>query len=98
MPALAPSLGLLQQMALLGLQINLILAIFNLIPIPPLDGSHVLYHLLPPQLGLRYREVGRYGMLILLGLVFFAPGFFNVLYIPVLVLMELAQAFVRLWT
>ncbi|MFV1989068.1 MAG: site-2 protease family protein, partial [Gemmatimonadota bacterium] len=40
--------------------INLILAFFNLIPIPPLDGSHVVAHLLPPRFALRYRLFGQY--------------------------------------
>ena len=37
-----------QRMAMWGVWINLLLCFFNLIPIPPLDGSHVLYHFLPP--------------------------------------------------
>jgi Zn-dependent protease len=53
-------------MANCGIMINLVLMLFNLLPIPPLDGSHVLYHLLPPQLGMRYRELGRFGMLLVL--------------------------------
>jgi Zn-dependent protease len=47
--------------------INLSLAFFNLIPIPPLDGSHILASLLPGDLGRRYAiNIGRYGMPILL--------------------------------
>jgi Zn-dependent protease len=53
------------------IQINMVLAIFNLIPIPPLDGGNILASLLPGQLGERYRYFGPYGMLILLGLMFF---------------------------
>ena len=34
-----------------GIWLNLILCFFNLIPIPPLDGSHLLYHLAPAQGG-----------------------------------------------
>ena len=48
--------------------INLVLAVFNLIPIPPLDGSHILEALLPPRFHLAYAQVGRYGMLVLLAL------------------------------
>jgi len=98
LPALGPSLGLLQEMSLIGLQLNLILAFFNLIPIPPLDGSHVLYHLLPPQLGMKYRELGRYGMLILFGLMFFARPVLSLFYVPVAMLMQLAESFLKLWT
>ncbi len=49
-----------------GVIINLVLIVFNLVPIPPLDGSHVFYHLLPPELGARYRAVGMYGIVIVL--------------------------------
>ena len=68
-----------------GVLINLILAYFNLIPIPPLDGSHVLYHLLPPALGARYRAIGRYGIAILFLMLFVFPGGFATLLSPVLV-------------
>ena len=66
-----------------GVFINLILAYFNLIPIPPLDGSHVLYHLLPPAAGARYRAMGRYGVTLLLLTVVAFPGAFGVLLSPV---------------
>jgi len=51
-PALTGSLEILQRMMSYGMQWNLVLAFFNLIPLPPLDGSHVFYHLLPPGAGL----------------------------------------------
>ena len=53
-------------------QINIILAIFNLIPIPPLDGSNLLAGLLPPRLAKRYLRLGRYGIFIILALVYVA--------------------------
>jgi len=81
-----------------GLYINLVLAFFNLIPIPPLDGSHVLAHLLPRELQLQYRLVGQYGILILMGIMYFVPGAFDVLLWPVDFLAGLADRFVRLWT
>ena len=79
-----------------GLYLNVILAFFNILPIPPLDGSHVLYHLLPEGLADRYRELGRYGLLILFGL-FFIPGAFEVLLWPADAAMGLADRFIRLW-
>lgn len=85
-------------MARIGIFINLILAFFNLIPIPPLDGSHVLYHFLPSGLRGRYREMGRYGLLIIMGLVFFVPGAFGILLWPVNFFMGLANDFIDLWT
>jgi Zn-dependent protease len=80
-----------------GIYINLILAVFNLIPIPPLDGSHVLYHLLPPRLGAKYREVWRYGIGILMLVVIVFPGGFDLLLLPVRYLMQAIQLFIDLW-
>jgi Zn-dependent protease len=90
-------LSILSQAAYLGLFLNLILAFFNLIPIPPLDGSHVVFHLLPRDLAVRYREVGRYGIGILMLLVFVFPRGFDVLLRPVQFLMSLADRFIGLW-
>ena len=77
--------------------INLILAFFNLIPIPPLVGSHVLAHALPADWAGRYRELGRYGLLIVMAFVFLAPGALNLLLWPVYYLQGLADQFIRLW-
>ena len=76
------------QMLTYGIFINLILAYFNLIPFPPLDGSHVLYHLLPPAAGARYRALGRYGVTLLFLTILVFPGAFRVLLSPVLVVFE----------
>lgn len=52
-----------------GILINLLLAIFNLIPIPPLDGSHILRQLLPYRAAVEFDRIGRYGFIILIILV-----------------------------
>ena len=49
-----------------GIYLNIVLAIFNLIPVPPLDGSHVLASLLPPRIARGYRSVGFAGILLLI--------------------------------
>jgi Zn-dependent protease len=55
----------------LGLFYSLILCAFNLIPIPPLDGSKVLFSLLPPRYTYIEHWLERYGFMLLLGLIFF---------------------------
>lgn len=75
-------LGTLQQLMVFGVALNFILAIFNLLPIPPLDGSHLFYHLLPARWGARYRHLGRYGFVLLFA-AYLVPGLFNVLLWPV---------------
>jgi Zn-dependent protease len=72
----------LQRMLVFGIQINLILAFFNVIPIPPLDGSRILYHFLPPALGARYRSLDRFGFLLVLVLVWVFQGAVMVLLTP----------------
>lgn len=81
----------------IGILLNLLLAFFNLIPIPPLDGSHVVYHLLPEGLRGPYRAAGRYGLLVLMALLFLVPGAFDLLLVPIDLLMGKAESFMRLW-
>ena len=69
MPAQADWWQPMFQMFQYGVIINLVLMVFNLVPIPPLDGSHVFYHLLPARWGAEYRKLYPYGMIILWGLV-----------------------------
>ena len=65
-PAVAPSMGILQAMFMIAVLLNLALIAFNLIPIPPLDGSHVFKYILPPALSLRYQRLGFAGLFILI--------------------------------
>jgi Zn-dependent protease len=81
---------LLQQILFWGIWLNLLLAFFNLAPIPPLDGSHILYHLLPPRLGAHYRALSRYGLIILVALLWFVPGVLEVILAPAFFLYHLA--------
>jgi Zn-dependent protease len=63
-----------------GVFLNLYLGAFNLLPIPPLDGSKVLAGLLPPHLAIGYMQIERYGMLLIILLVFL--GAFRYLLAP----------------
>ena len=53
-----------------GIFINILLAVFNLLPIPPLDGARVISALLPNPLAYRYNQLEQYGFFILIGLMF----------------------------
>lgn len=53
-----------------GILVNLCLAWFNLLPLPPLDGSRVVSYFLPMHMALSYARLERYGLLVLLVLLF----------------------------
>ena len=94
LPALQPSFVILQRMAAIGMWLNLVLAFFNLIPIPPLDGSHVFYHLLPPSAGQQYRQLFRFGFLPIMALSYFVPGVIGIFLWPAAKLMGLGVGIV----
>lgn len=79
----ASILWIVQRMLEISVTYNVLLLFFNLIPIPPLDGSHVLAHFLPPALALQYTRISRYGLLILVGLLYFGGDILNLLLSPV---------------
>jgi Zn-dependent protease len=63
------------------LMLNLALGVFNLLPIPPLDGSHVLEELLPYQMAKAYEQIRPYGFLLLIGLLYL--GALNFVFQPI---------------
>lgn len=71
--SLEPSAGILQGMMATGVRLNMLLLAFNLLPIPPLDGSQVLKHFLPASVAVQYQRVGFYGIAILVLILYMAP-------------------------
>jgi Zn-dependent protease len=63
------------------MEINIVLGVFNLIPVPPLDGSHVLRHFLSENLRRAYDTMGIFG---LIALVYLGGGLLRALILPVL--------------
>lgn len=59
----------LTYMGFAGISINILLAVLNLLPIPPLDGGRVVSNLLPPRISAQYDQIEPYGFFILLGLI-----------------------------
>ncbi len=64
------NIPIMLKMAGAGIFINILLAVFNLLPIPPLDGSRVISALLPNPLAYKYNQLERFGFVILIGLMF----------------------------
>ena len=84
----------LLQTANIGIFFNLILAIFNLLPVPPLDGSKILQAMLPHKLSEIFYAIEPYGLLIILALIF--SGFLPLLISPpIMFLYRLALSFLQ---
>lgn len=65
---------------LVFIQTNLVLAIFNLLPIPPLDGSKIVLNLLPEEQSLKWQEAfDQYGFILLIALLFLPVGGSNII-------------------
>jgi len=69
-----------------GVFVNFGLGLFNLLPVFPLDGSHILKNLLPLNAGMAYSNLSRYGMIVLLALVLANRFFFPFLLVPIVFL------------
>ena len=80
------------EMALVGVQINLVLMALNLLPLPPLDGGRIVFSLLPNRLAWQFGRIEPYGMMIVILLL--ATGSLWVILSPV---MELGQAIIRMF-
>lgn len=86
-PAMVSIIEVVQAMMLLGILLNFSLVVFNLLPVPPLDGSHVMKYLLPPSLAVHYQRIGFAGILILVILLRF--GYLDFWFKPAILATEL---------
>ena len=91
-PFLLPSLNYALQW---GILINLYLAVFNLIPVHPLDGSHILHYFLPYDMKVAYSKIQNYGFLILL-LIIMTP-LFGIIHSIVNVLLNILYFFINMF-
>ncbi len=87
--------AIVQQMFIVGVELNLILAAFNLVPIPPLDGSHVIKYVLPPAWALSYERLSRFGLFLIYGILFLTPSLLYYWLAPALALSELLHRLVE---
>ncbi len=69
--------GIVFQLLTLTVVYNTALAVFNLLPVPPLDGSRILFGVLPKRLEHPYKSIEPFGIMILFGLFFFGQGIFS---------------------
>ena len=90
---LETTFAIMQAMMVRAVEINLLLLAFNLIPIPPLDGSHVMKYILPLRLAVWYQQVGRYGIVILVLLLSFGGSLLNTWLAPAFSFGELLLRF-----
>src|SRR5204862_8073371 len=94
LPALTADVATVQRMLFHGLLLILVLACCNLMPTPPVDGSHVFFLLLPPGWGLKYRQFYQLAMLPLFLILWLAPALLTPFLWPASALLQLGWSVV----
>ncbi len=94
-PRLEGVVGIIQGMLLTGILLNLLLFAFNLIPVPPLDGSHVMKYLLPRRWAIHYQRVGTYGIVVLVAILWLRSSWIMSWLTPVFALDRALQHMVQ---
>ena len=92
--AIQPGSGIdvVARMLVWFMYIGIVLAVFNMIPLPPLDGSRVLYGLLPDSLAARYAKIETYGIFILFAFFIFGGNFIGYfIRVPVVIFIEMCN-------
>jgi Zn-dependent protease len=95
--ALTSPAAIVQAMMINAVRINMMLIAFNLLPIPPLDGSHVVKHLLPPAWATQYERLGMLGLFAIVLILWAAPSLLMRWLRPALVLGETMLGVVSGW-
>lgn len=89
-----PILEMLFKLLMITVYLNLALAVFNMIPLPPLDGSRILHGILPQEQANTYAKIEPYGIMILFGLFIFGGRIFHtILWGPISFLVGLFTGF-----
>ncbi len=89
--------GFIASNAINFLLINIFLAVFNLIPLPPFDGGHVVEGLLPRPLAARFHSLGRFSLPILFALLLILPALWPEAHIVAKAVTPIVQAIARLF-
>jgi Zn-dependent protease len=66
--------------------INVVLGVFNLVPIPPLDGSKIIMAFMPDDVAMKYESISPFGIFIIIGLLFL--NFFDLIFRPVFIFLQ----------